>query len=93
MPGYVVSPAQGLSELGLLSTNTVPLFIRIHNRCFYFSVKREPKEEPSSPLEATSPGSILRNNGEFVLKSNYMHDNCARYSTQHWTNVQVTIQE
>ncbi|XP_076288485.1 ecdysone-induced protein 78C isoform X3 [Lasioglossum baleicum] len=31
----------------------------------FISVKREPStEEPSSPLEATSPGSILRNNNE-----------------------------
>jgi len=30
-------------------------------------VKKEPTDEPSSPLEATSPGSILRNNnGEFL---------------------------
>ncbi|XP_024220514.2 ecdysone-induced protein 78C-like, partial [Bombus impatiens] len=31
----------------------------------FISVKREPStEEPSSPLEATSPASILRNNNE-----------------------------
>ncbi|EFN80600.1 Probable deoxyhypusine synthase [Harpegnathos saltator] len=51
-------------------------FHQMHNKCFYFSVKREPKEEPSSPLEATSPGSILRNNGEFILKSNYAYRLC-----------------
>ncbi|KAG7203522.1 hypothetical protein KM043_013575 [Ampulex compressa] len=31
----------------------------------FISVKREPStEEPSSPLEAASPGSILRNNND-----------------------------
>ncbi|KAK9305354.1 hypothetical protein QLX08_003608 [Tetragonisca angustula] len=35
----------------------------------FISVKREPStEEPSSPLEATSPASILRNNnGESLI--------------------------
>ncbi|KYN26677.1 putative deoxyhypusine synthase, partial [Trachymyrmex cornetzi] len=37
------------------------------SRYLHFSVKKEPTDEPSSPLEATSPGSILRNNnGEFL---------------------------
>lgn len=44
-------------------------FVQIHNKCFHFSVKREPStDEPSSPLEATSPGSILRNNNGESLK-------------------------
>ncbi|EFN73017.1 hypothetical protein EAG_11309 [Camponotus floridanus] len=35
----------------------------------FISVKREPStDEPSSPLEATSPGSILRNNNGESLK-------------------------
>ena len=35
---------------------------------FHFSVKKEPTDEPSSPLEATSPGSILRNNNGECLR-------------------------
>ncbi|EGI70678.1 Putative deoxyhypusine synthase, partial [Acromyrmex echinatior] len=46
-------------------------FYQLDSRYFHFSVKKEPTDEPSSPLEATSPGSILRNNNGEFPKNNY----------------------
>lgn len=58
----------------------IPFYIfRLNTyRFFHFSVKKEPTDEPSSPLEATSPGSILRNNnGEFLRV--IMNDLCETF--------------
>ncbi|KAK0098375.1 hypothetical protein PV326_008964 [Microctonus aethiopoides] len=42
----------------------------------FISVKKEPStEEPSSPLEANSPGSILRNNEQKKIQSTKRENN------------------